>query len=45
MADVFGSDNSIGVSAVGMMLPGGIPVGSEAMFELNKSKWIKIGIE
>ena len=36
MADIFGSDNGIGVrSAVGMMLPGGIPVEIEAMFELN----------
>ena len=36
MADVFGSDNGIGVrSAVGMMLPGGIPVEIEAMFELK----------
>ena len=36
MADVFGSDTGIGVrSAVGMMLPGGIPVEIEAMFELK----------
>ena len=36
MADVFGSDNGIGVRiAVGMMLPGGIPVEIEAMFELK----------
>ena len=36
MADVFGNDNGIGVrSAVGMMLPGGIPVEIEAMFELK----------
>jgi len=36
MADVFGSDNGIGVrSAVGMMLPGGIPVEIEAMFKLK----------
>ena len=36
MADVFGSDNGIGVrGAVGMMLPGGIPVEIEAMFELK----------
>ena len=35
MADVFGSDNGIGVKAVGMMLPGGIPVEIEAMFELK----------
>ena len=36
MADVFGSDNGIGVrSAVGIMLPGGIPVEIEAMFELK----------
>ena len=36
MADVFGSDNGIGVrSAVGMMLPGGIPVEIETMFELK----------
>lgn len=35
MADVFGEENGIGVrSAVGMMLPDGIPVEVEAMFEL-----------
>jgi len=35
MADVFGRENGIGVrSAVGMMLPDGIPVEIEAMFEL-----------
>jgi len=37
MAEVFGPDNGIGVrSAVGMMLPGNIPVEIEAMFELFK---------
>lgn len=37
MADVFGSDRGVGVrSAVGMMLPGGIAVEIEAMFELHK---------
>lgn len=36
MADVFGAENGIGVrSAVGMMLPGNIPVEIEAMFELH----------
>lgn len=36
MADVFGTENGIGVrSAVGMMLPDGIPVEVEAMFELH----------
>ncbi len=36
MADVFGNENGIGVrSAVGMMLPDGIPVEIEAMFELH----------
>ncbi|WP_350285407.1 RidA family protein [uncultured Croceitalea sp.] len=36
LADVFGKENGIGVrSAVGMMLPGGIPVEIEAMFELH----------
>jgi len=36
MADVFGPDNGVGVrSAVGMILPGGIPVEIEAMFELH----------
>ncbi len=35
MSDIFGEDNGIGVrSAVGMILPGGIPVEIEAMFEL-----------
>ena len=35
MADVFGKEMGIGVrSAVGMMLPDGIPVEVEAMFEL-----------
>lgn len=37
MADVFGPDHGVGVrSAVGMMLPGGIAVEIEAMFELHK---------
>lgn len=37
MADVFGSDNGVGVrSAVGMILPGGIAVEIEAIFELYK---------
>ncbi len=36
MADVFGTDNGVGVrSAVGMMLPGNIPVEIEAMFQLH----------
>ncbi len=36
MAEVFGADDGIGVrSAVGMMLPGNIPVEIEAMFELH----------
>ena len=36
MADVFGADNGVGVrSAVGMMLPGNIPVEIEAMFQLH----------
>jgi enamine deaminase RidA (YjgF/YER057c/UK114 family) len=36
MVDVFGEENGIGVrSAVGMMLPDGIPVEVEAMFELH----------
>ncbi len=36
MADVFGREYGIGVrSAVGMMLPDGIPVEVEAMFELH----------
>ena len=35
MADVFGKEQGIGVrSAVGMVLPDGIPVEVEAMFEL-----------
>jgi enamine deaminase RidA (YjgF/YER057c/UK114 family) len=37
MAEVFGEENGIGVrSAVGMMLPDGIPVEVEAVFELHK---------
>lgn len=37
MSDVFGLENGVGVrSAVGMMLPGGIAVEIEAMFELHK---------
>jgi len=37
MAEVFGPDNGVGVrSAVGMMLPDGIAVEIEAMFELHK---------
>ena len=37
MSEVFGSENGVGVrSAVGMMLPGGIAVEIEAMFELHK---------
>ncbi|MGB5428279.1 RidA family protein [Eudoraea sp.] len=36
MADIFGADNGVGVrSAVGMMLPGNIPVEIEAMFQLH----------
>lgn len=36
MAEIFGPDNGVGVrSAVGMILPGGIPVEIEAMFELH----------
>ena len=36
MADVFGKEHGIGVrSAVGMILPDGIPVEVEAMFELH----------
>jgi len=36
MAEVFGPDNGVGVrSAVGMILPGGIAVEIEAMFELH----------
>jgi len=35
MADIFGKENGIGVrSAIGMILPGNIPVEVEAMFEL-----------
>lgn len=37
MSDVFGPEHGVGVrSAVGMMLPGGIAVEIEAMFELHK---------
>lgn len=36
-AEIFGRENGIGVrSAVGMILPDGIPVEVEAMFELHK---------
>ena len=36
MADVFGKEHGVGVrSAVGMILPDGIPVEVEAMFELH----------
>ncbi|MCE2613273.1 RidA family protein [Flavobacteriaceae bacterium D16] len=36
MADVFGTDMGVGVrSAVGMILPGNVPVEIEAMFELH----------
>ncbi|MFM1878593.1 MAG: hypothetical protein RLZZ241_1459 [Bacteroidota bacterium] len=36
MASIFGEDKGIGVrSAVGMMLPGGIPVEIEALFKLK----------
>ncbi len=36
MADIFGREHGIGVrSAVGMILPGNIPVEVEAMFELH----------
>lgn len=36
MASIFGADNGVGVrSAVGMILPGGIAVEIEAMFELH----------
>ncbi|NJB71117.1 enamine deaminase RidA (YjgF/YER057c/UK114 family) [Saonia flava] len=36
MADIFGMDNGVGArSAVGMMLPDGIPVEVEAMFQLH----------
>lgn len=38
MAEIFGPDLGVGVrSAVGMMLPGNIPVEIEAIFELHKS--------
>ena len=38
MAEIFGPDHGIGVrSAVGMMLPGNIPVEIEAQFELNET--------
>lgn len=37
MSEVFGPENGVGVrSAVGMILPGGISVEIEAMFELHK---------
>tara|TARA_R110002167_G_scaffold67751_5_gene191390 strand:+ start:1816 stop:2283 length:468 start_codon:yes stop_codon:yes gene_type:complete len=37
MADIFGPDNGVGVrSAVGIILPGGIPVEIEAHFELHQ---------
>ena len=37
MASIFGEDRGVGVrSAVGMMLPGGIPVEIEAMFKLKE---------
>lgn len=37
MAEIFGSENGVGVrSAVGMMLPGGISVEIEVMFELHR---------
>jgi enamine deaminase RidA (YjgF/YER057c/UK114 family) len=37
MAEIFGPDLGVGVrSAVGMMLPGNIPVEIEAVFELHK---------
>ena len=36
MSDIFGPDNGVGVrSAVGMILPGGIPVEVESHFELH----------
>lgn len=36
MAEIFGTEKGVGVrSAVGMMLPGGIPVEIEAMFQLK----------
>ena len=39
MAEVFGTDNGIGVrSAVGMILPSNIPVEVEAMFELYEEQ-------
>lgn len=39
MAEIFGPDLGVGVrSAVGMMLPGNIPVEIEAVFELHKSE-------
>ena len=38
MAEIFGPDLGVGVrSAVGMMLPGNIPVEIEAMFELHEN--------
>ena len=38
MSEVFGPDNGVGVrSAVGMILPGGISVEIEAMFELHRT--------
>jgi enamine deaminase RidA (YjgF/YER057c/UK114 family) len=37
MAEIFGPENGVGVrSAVGMMLPGNIPVEIEAVFELHR---------
>jgi enamine deaminase RidA (YjgF/YER057c/UK114 family) len=37
MASIFGEDRGVGVrSAVGMMLPGGIPVEIEALFKLKE---------
>ena len=37
MADILGPENGVGVrSAIGMMLPGGISVEIEAMFELHR---------
>lgn len=37
MSEIFGPENGVGVrSAVGMMLPGGISVEIEAMFELHR---------
>lgn len=39
MAEIFGPDLGVGVrSAVGMMLPGNIPVEIEAVFELHKTE-------